>query len=249
MSEFFKVLVPVAASLVVHAGIAALMARLSVRKPAVQQVALQVAVVNAPPPPVKPEPPPPPKPRVVPIKRTTAKAELPPPPAVIPPPSAAPPPPTQEAKTVTQAPIVAGITLESTSQGGSMVVGVGNTMYGDPGRKAVDPNAVKPYKAAVYAPAASVTELPSLTNREGLNLRKYYPPDARKNEFEGDVVLRLLVDEDGHVAKAEVISDPGQGLGRAAVQAAMQELRFTPPRVNGVAVATTIPFTMHFTLD
>jgi hypothetical protein len=51
------------------------------------------------------------------------------------------------------------------------------------------------------------------------------------------------------VVKADVVSDPGEGLGGAAIQAALHELHFTPPKVNGFPVATTIPFTLHFTLD
>jgi TonB family protein len=242
-----KFLPAVFASLVVHAGIAAAMAGLSARRQVQQQIALQIAVIDkpAPPPPPAPEPP-----KVVPMKRTARapKQEL-PPPKVIPPHVEAPPPPSQEAKNVSTAPvIVTGITLESTSQGGSFAVGVGNTLYGDPGRKAVDPSLVKPYKAERYAPSAQVTEMPSPLNRDSLNLRKYYPPQARKNEFEGDVVLRLLIDADGSVAKVDVITDPGEGLGAAAAQA-VRELRFSSPRVNGVPCATTVPFTVHFTMD
>ncbi len=235
------------ASLVVHAGIAAAMAGLTAHRQVQQQIALQIAVIDkpAPPPPPTPEPP-----KVVPMKRTARapKQEL-PPPQVIPPHVEAPPPPSQEAKSLSTAPvIVTGITLESTSQGGSFAVGVGNTLYGDPGRKAVDPSLVKPYKAERYAPSAQVTEMPSPLNRDSLNLRKYYPPQARKNEFEGDVVLRLLIDADGSVAKVDVITDPGEGLGAAAAQA-VRELRFSSPKVNGVPCATTVPFTVHFTMD
>jgi len=107
---------------------------------------------------------------------------------------------------------------------------------------------VKPYKADQYATVAQVNELPRPLNRDALNLRKYYPAQARKNGFEGDVVLRLLIDADGSIAKVDVVSDPGEGLGPAAAQA-VRELRFSPAKVNGVAVATTVPFTIHFTLD
>jgi len=145
--------------------------------------------------------------------------------------------------------VITGITLESTSSSGTVTVGAGNTLRGTPSPTAVEPEVVKPYKAEKYAPSAQVTELPSLSNREALNLRKYYPAAAKRKGFEGDVVLRLLVDADGTVVKADVVSDPGEGLGPAAIQAALHELRFTPPKVNGVPVATTIPFTLHFTLD
>ena len=159
------------------------------------------------------------------------------------------PPPTSEAPRSMQNPVViTGITMESTSQGGAFVVGAGNTLRSAPEKVARDPQMVKPYKADQYAAAAQVNELPRPLNRDALNLRKYYPAQARKNGFEGDVVLRLLIDADGSIAKLDVVSDPGEGLGPAAAQA-VRELRFSPAKVNGVAVATTVPFTIHFTLD
>jgi protein TonB len=81
-----------------------------------------------------------------------------------------------------------------------------------------------------------------------VNLRQYYPPDAMRAGFEGDVVLRLLIDSDGSIAKVEVVSDPGQGLAAAARKAILAEYRFSPAKVNGVPVATTVPFTIHFTI-
>jgi protein TonB len=144
--------------------------------------------------------------------------------------------------------VVTGITMESTSQGGSFAVGAGNTLQGVPEQTARAPETVKPYKADQYAPAAQVSELPRPLNRESLNLRKYYPPQAKRNGFEGDVVLRLLIDSDGSIAKVDVVSDPGEGLGPAAARA-VRELRFSPAKLNGIVVATTVPFTIHFTLD
>ena len=138
--------------------------------------------------------------------------------------------------------------MESTSRGGGLAVGVGNTLRGAPEPAAAAPETVKPYKADRYASSAQVSELPRPLNRESLNLRKYYPAQAKRTGFEGDVVLRLLIDSDGTIAKVDVVSDPGEGLGPAAAQA-VRELRFSPAKVNGVAVATTVPFTIHFTLD
>ena len=161
----------------------------------------------------------------------------------------APPPPTAEASRSGPQPVViTGITMESTSQGRSFAVGAGNTLRGAPEQAAPAPGTAKPYKAERYAAAAQVSELPRPLNRDSLSLRKYYPTQAKKNGFEGDVVLRLLIDADGTIAKVDIVSDPGQGLGAAAAQA-VRELRFSPAQVNGVAVATTVPFTIHFTLD
>ena len=241
-----------AASFVVHGVLAATMGRLSSRRlvPAPQ---VAVTVDYAPPPEAKAPLPPPPPPKPEPVKmpralpkpppRTVARAPVPPRP------TDAPPPPTVEAKDPTPQPlVVTGITLESTTTAGGMAVGVGNTLGGEPDRVAKAPVEVKPYKAARYAPAAQVSELPAVLNREALNIKRFYPKAALKKEFEGDVVLRLLIDSDGSIAKVDIASDPGEGLGPAAARA-VRELRFLPGKVNGEAVATTIPFTIRFVIN
>jgi len=245
-----RVWVPVGTSLALHAALALGMLVLAVRPKPVPQRPLEIQVVDAPPA-KAPEPVAPPPP--IPVPRKVARAphkpqELPPTPTPLPP-TNDPPPPTSEApRNTPQALVVTGITMESTSEGGGVAVGAGNTLRGAPERTAPAPESVKPYKAEQYAPAAQVSELPRPLNREALNLRRYYPAQAKRSGFEGDVVLRLLIDADGSIAKVDVVSDPGQGLGPAAAQA-VRELRFSPAKVNGVAVATTVPFTIHFTLD
>src|ERR1700738_2988736 len=99
------------------------------------------------------------------------------------------------------------------------------------------PAAVKPYKAQRYASAAQVTELPRTLSCDSRVLEKYYPDRARRREFEGDVVLRLLIDGDGSGAKAELVRDPGEGLGAAGLRA-IQECRFAGAKIGGDAVAT-----------
>ena len=245
-----RVWVPVGTSLALHAALALGMLVLAVRPKPVPQRPLEIQVVDAPPA-KAPEPVAPPPP--IPVPRKVARAphkpqELPPTPTPLPP-TNDPPPPTSEApRNTPQALVVTGITMESTSEGGGVAVGAGNTLRGAPERTAPAPESVKPYKAEQYAPAAQVSELPRPLNREALNLRRYYPAQAKRSGFEGDVVLRLLIDADGSIAKVDIVSDPGQGLGPAAAQA-VRELRFSPAKVNGVAVATTVPFTIHFTLD
>jgi len=61
------------------------------------------------------------------------------------------------------------------------------------------------------------------------------------------VILRLWLDASGVVTRAEVISSPGDGLSEAALLAA-RELRFSPARLQGTPVATSVPFTLHFIL-
>src|SRR5437667_366129 len=72
---------------------------------------------------------------------------------------------------------------------------------------------------------------------------------ALKEGFEGDVKLRILIDADGSVAKVDILLDPGEGLGEAAARMVKAEYRFAPATVNGTPVATTVPFTVHFTLN
>ena len=237
----------VVVSLLLHVLLGAAMARVSPRPMAAPQAALQVTVIEKAPPP----PPLAPAPKPLPLKIARApRAPAPPAIATRPLPQiAAPPPPTREAAEEKSPLIVTGITLESTSQGGTMAVGVGNTLRGAPPPKAVEPGEAKPYKADKYASSAQVTELPRPLNGGSVNLRRYYPPRALRDGFEGDVVLRLLIDSDGSIAKIEIVSDPGEGLGPAAAEAVRREYRFAPATVNGAPVATTVPFTVHFTLD
>ena len=245
-----RVLVPVGTSLALHAALALGMLVFAVRPRPVPQTPLEIQVVDAPRA-KAPEPPAPPPP--IPVPRKLARAprkqqELPPTPMPLPLTNDLPPPTSEAPRNTPQPVVVTGITMESTSQGGGVAVGAGNTLQGTPEQTAPAPESVKPYKAEQYVPAAQVSELPRPLNREALNLRRYYPAQAKRSGFEGDVVLRLLIDADGTIAKVDIISDPGQGLGPAAAQA-VRELRFSPAKVNGVAVATTVPFTIHFTLD
>lgn len=157
---------------------------------------------------------------------------------------ALPPPPSMKAPEPTPAPeVTAGITPDSTAPGGSFAVPTGNTLYAPPPQTA--PAEVKPYAAAKYAPAASLSELPRLVEQP--DLRRFYPQEAKRHERDGDVVLRIWIDASGSVARAEILSDPGDGLGEAALRAA-RELSFSPARISGEPVATSFPFTLHFVL-
>jgi protein TonB len=149
-----------------------------------------------------------------------------------------------EAKEITDKPVVLpGITLESTTQGGTFAAPTGNTLYGEPPRKAVEPGTAKPYKAERYVAAAQVSELPSVEFKP--DLKPFYPREAQQRGFEGDVVLRILIDSDGSVAKVDVLSEPGQGLGAAGARA-IRAFRFRPSKLSGTPVATTITFTLQF---
>jgi TonB family protein len=143
--------------------------------------------------------------------------------------------------------VLPGITLESTSQASSFAMAAGNTLYGQPPETARPPAEAKPYKAERYVAASQVNELPSVESRPD-SLRPFYPEAARQHGVEGDVVLRLLIDADGSLAKVDVIRDPGAGLGAAGARA-IRQFRFRAGKVNGQPVATTITYVLHFVLD
>ena len=237
-------------SLITHAAVGLAVARGNVRpKPPPPQVRIEVAVVEkaAPTPPARATAPEPPKPLVHPVRSSKAALSSHPSPVA---PVGAPPPPSAEAVHPSEeAPVaIAGISFESTSSAGSFAVATGNTLSAAPDRVARNPRAAKPYRADRYATAAQLAEAPSVLNREGVDIRRYYPKDALQRGVEGEVVLRLTIDADGSIAEAVVVKDPGEGLGSAALRA-VREFRFAPGKVDGAAVATAIPFVIRFVLS
>lgn len=203
-----------------------------------------VEIVEAAP---RPEPPPaavPPAPRparrlavALPADAPRAPAPEAPPPPNQPPPADAPARP---------APVRIGVAMEATTSAGAVPAPAGNTLYGRMPEQAPDPSQVQPYRAERYAPPTQVTSLPEPV--EVAVPRGEYPPEAARAGVEGEVKLRLLVDETGRVRQVTVLSDPGYGLGPAAARIARRFFRFRPARLGGEPVATEIPFTVVFEL-
>ncbi|SJZ70374.1 outer membrane transport energization protein TonB [Trichlorobacter thiogenes] len=79
---------------------------------------------------------------------------------------------------------------------------------------------------------------PAFRNR----VQPVYPSLARRRGKEGVVVLRLSINETGHLTRLEVLEDPGYGFAEAA-QEAVRGSSFTPAHHNGkpVAVLATLP--------
>lgn len=73
-----------------------------------------------------------------------------------------------------------------------------------------------------------------------------YPPVARAAHIQGNVVLRMLVDERGLPIHAEVVEGPA--LLRAEALRAAQQWEFSPARVSGQAVKATFLLTLKFRL-
>ena len=73
-----------------------------------------------------------------------------------------------------------------------------------------------------------------------------YPDSARRSRVEGTVDVEVVIDENGKVLSAKVISGP-PALRDSAVQAA-QRARFTPTKLSGQPVKVTGKIVYHFKL-
>lgn len=76
-----------------------------------------------------------------------------------------------------------------------------------------------------------------------------YPLQARRNNWEGIVVLKILIETDGLVGKVTVLQSSGyEILDRAAVKA-VKRWRYRPALVNGIAVARQAQVRIKFALE
>ena len=102
---------------------------------------------------------------------------------------------------------------------------------------------LKPAQPAKEAPKKPVIVLPELTHFEHAE----YPPEAEKAGLQADVVLKLTVDREGSVTKADVPEPVGNGFDEAAKAAALK-FKFQPATRDGVPIPVVIPYKYSFTL-
>jgi len=74
-----------------------------------------------------------------------------------------------------------------------------------------------------------------------------YPAEAQKAGLQADVKLKLTIDRDGKVIKADVLEPAGSGFDEAA-QAAALKFTFQPATKDGVPVPAIIAYLYSFTL-
>ena len=235
-------------SLALHGAL--LIAILAVRPPVDRRatpVSVEIVETRRPSPEPKPEPREErprmlhPAPRVVRAPRPQPPDDAPPPPDDAAPPPNAPPDPGARA-----GPVRLGISMSSTTTAGEYAAPAGNTLYGKAAGKGEGPEEGKPRLAERYALPTQVTSLPEPL---GCDIPKSeYPEEARRLGIEGEVKLRLVVDEEGRVQDVKVLRDPGHGFGSVAQRSAKAYCRFRPAKKNGEAVATEIPYTIRFEL-
>ena len=80
-----------------------------------------------------------------------------------------------------------------------------------------------------------------------------YPEEAIKNNVEGNVVIRFIIEKDGSVSNGQIIKDIGDACGQAALNMleGMNELeeKWIPGQQNGVAVRTYFNLPVKFQIE
>jgi protein TonB len=89
------------------------------------------------------------------------------------------------------------------------------------------------------------------TNREAKaiqTVRAAYPPMALRMGMESDVTLKIEIDTDGKVTKAEIVKSGGAGFDEEALKAVKQS-RFEPAQRDGQPVAAEFSYIYRFRLQ
>jgi periplasmic protein TonB len=197
----------------------------------------------------EPEPPPPPPPPPEPEPERISKPE--PKPRKAEPP---PPPEKQPDKSKKPPPRVVGLSLDSTTQGGSgPAFGVGNTRQGESARRAADPDKVT-REAPAASPNKSATRIPSAGASYVLPKRKRkveppYPEKYKAQGIEAAVTVMVSLDPSGKVKSVKIIKGSGyKEFDEAARKTALAE-EFEPATRDGTPIPYTLSFTYRFRLE
>ncbi len=143
-------------------------------------------------------------------------------------------------------------------EGGGSASGVGNLAAGDFGVAPGSENAGSGSGTAIAglgrgsgAPGLPAPTPPVRTNREATPIqtaRASYPPMALRMGMESDVALRIEVDAEGKVTRAEIIKTGGAGFDEEALKAVKQS-RFEPAQRDGQNVPAEFTYVYRFRLQ
>ena len=108
-----------------------------------------------------------------------------------------------------------------------------------------DANAEETAQANESQEQAKVVSDPAALNR----IIPVYPRSARRKGHEGCVTVEILVDEDGHVSEAGIVSSSGHAELDSAALGVVRTARFAPATENGVAVRGRLRLPFCFKLE
>ncbi|TGY76478.1 energy transducer TonB [Bacteroidales bacterium] len=89
--------------------------------------------------------------------------------------------------------------------------------------------------------------MPALMKWLSTNLK--YPEEAAKNDVQGRVVVKFIVDKDGSVRDATVVKGVDKELDKEAIRLVMSMPKWVPAKVNEQVVASyfNLPVTFKIT--
>jgi protein TonB len=154
----------------------------------------------------------------------------------------------REPPTPAAAPVF-GVTAESSVDDGAFAVATGNTTMIDPQASGHGPaTALPPGPPPVKTPASQVVKRLPEIDAEACGRSIVYPEEAEQAGVEGDVKLRVALDERGRVERVDILSGPGHGLNELAALALSRHCKFTPAIASdGKAVPYVIAvYIFHF---
>jgi protein TonB len=112
-------------------------------------------------------------------------------------------------------------------------------------------NAVAGLGRGSGTPGPPVQTAPLRTNRLAKpiqSVRPVYPPLALKMGMQGDVTLKIIVDSEGNVSRAEIVGSSGPEFDQEALKAVKQS-RFEPAQKDGQNVAAEFNYIYRFRLQ
>ncbi len=133
-------------------------------------------------------------------------------------------------------------TLTNEGNASAVAIKAGNTIA-----KEVDQTPMRPEdETSLPIPAEEylISNMPKLKT----DIKIPYPPEARKNNIEGLVVLEILIDENGKVRSANLIEGPGFGLNEAALKS-IYDFEFSPAMIDQKPVPVKIKYGYRFILN
>lgn len=146
-------------------------------------------------------------------------------------------------------PVVTGITLNSTVQGGTgPVMQIGNTMMGMPSKKAVNPVSEKPTAPTAEKTTEGQAQPQFIPAKVLKKIRPKYTPEAIEDDIQGKVILMVNIDESGMVTEVKLVKGLGYGLDELAIEA-VKLWRFYPATLDGKKVADHTRITVDFTIE
>lgn len=81
----------------------------------------------------------------------------------------------------------------------------------------------------------------------GTNMR--YPEEAQKNDIQGRVIVKMIIEKDGTVSNATIVKSVDKDLDNEALRLVKIMPRWQPGKVSGVAVRSYYSLPLSFILQ